>query len=334
MYESFTLKICDSIDSSWDQQLLLGKTESLYLYHSTHWAARLTELLNYKPLYFSVYEGNKLRLMLLGFIEPFSIFGINKGRKLMIKKIAKLSFGYGNFFWYGQPIYFEECSGSEYSFLTHKLNEFIKKEKFYLSCGEWPLSKVSFLPRGWCKKLWTTFKVDLTGSLDIVFKSFKAAARKEINKAARNGIIVKKIHDLEGLKTYYNFAVECAKRYNKRSWGFEDYSTMWKHLRGWGYFETFVAMHNNKMMAGLSVWGDKYNLMEIGSFQSEECFTSKLGCCDALKWEAIQWAKSVNCVSFDLAGVNPLPKTKKEKGIRQFKAKWSNSEYKYLMLSS
>ena len=332
MHESLTLKICNSADSAWDQQLLLGKTESLYLYHSTHWADRLKELLGYKPIYFSVYKGDELQLILLAFIGSSSILPFKGGFRNTLKKIVKNAIGHKNFIWYGQPVFFKEENEESYTFLADALDNFMKKEKLRLSRGEWPLSQKSSLSRNWKTAIWATLKVDLSRDLDAIYASFKPSARKEIRKAEQKGVVVKRVANIEELEEYYKFACKCAKRYRKHLIGFKDFSTMWDHFRGWGYFETFVAYHSGKMAGGLSVWGDKHCLIEIGSFQSEECFRKKLSSSDLIKWEVIKWGKSVNATSFDLSGINPFPKSSKEKGIKQFKEKWSGRYHEYLIL--
>jgi len=318
--QEMRLKTDNSPGASWDRDLIRGKTESLYLYHSSKWAGRLAELLHYKPVYFSVYKDNELQALLLGFIEPMRISSLLRMRN--------------NFVWYGQPVYFTEDGREVHAFLAHSLNDFIKTNRLRLSRGEWAVSYKDLLPEEWRMKPWATLKIDLAPGIDFLFSSLKHSARKELRKADDAGIEVRMIENIEQLREYYGFACRCAKRYNKKMFGFKDFLTMWKFFRDWGHFETFVAFHSGRMISGLSVWGDKYNVSEIGSFQSEECFNMKWGGPDAVKWQAIKWSKSVGVRSFDLGGVNPLPGTKKEGGIRRFKEKWSGKEYQYLMVSS
>lgn len=45
----YTLSITQTPPPDWDAEILKGQTESLHLYHSTHWANRLIELFGQKP---------------------------------------------------------------------------------------------------------------------------------------------------------------------------------------------------------------------------------------------------------------------------------------------
>lgn len=333
----FSVEISYSSDEQWDKRILLGKTESLYLFHSTPWADRLNELLNYKPVYFSIFKDDKPQLSLLGFIDSGSAAwqgGIIETAKQLVKKTMLLATNCRYFKWYGQPIYYQENHTESYNILANSLKEYLEHERLNLVGGEWPITQRLALPSDWKTREWATLKVDLTRDLNDLFNGFKQAARKEISKAAKKGVIVKKVMTIGELETYYEVATIWARRYGKRLLGFEDFATMWRHFRGWGCFETFVAYHDEKMIGGLSVWGDKHHLMEIGAFQSEESFQKKLGSSDLLKWEALQWGKSIGALSFDLAGVNPNPETEKEKNIRRFKEKWSNELHQYLIVST
>ncbi len=150
----------------------------------------------------------------------------------------------------------------------------------------------------------------------------------------RDKISVRKIETLDELRAYYDFVEECSKRYGKKVYGFDDFGTMWKYLRGAGTFETFVAEHDGKMIAGLSVWGSNGKLCEIGSFQSQDAYERKLFGPDLLKWTIMQWACEQDHVSFDLGGVNPEPVDEKELNIRRFKEKWGGEYSEYLIVSA
>lgn len=334
----FTLKVESSVSEDWNARLLSGKTDSLYLYHSTYWAGRLSVLLGYKPVYFTVHKNNELSLMLVGFIQPF--FETNKQKNIKkfllatLQSLRLVMHGVRGFVWYGQPICFQEGNQDAYAFLAKSLDNFFQQKKVRLTYGEWPMCYASVLPSHWESKVWATLKIDLAPELSEIFLGLKSSARKEVQKAKKKNVIVDRITDVDQLVSYYHFAEDCAKRYKKTLIGPEDYLTMWKYFRGWGYFETFIAYYDGELIGGLSIWGDSNCVMEIGSFQSEKSFNDKLGSSDAVKWEAICWAKSIGARYFDLAGVNPHPKNVKEEGIRSFKEKWSNQEVKYLILQT
>lgn len=330
----FTINISKYPSADWDDNLLKGKSASLHLFHSTSWANRLESLLDFEPLYISVKKNDNLSLLLLGFKQPNGPLFSKSSIKRIFKNPAKLFAIKRQFIWYGQPIFFQEQDESSYKFLAESLSKLLIQQKLVLDYGEWPMQQQSCLSNFWSTKVWATLKLDLNSDLENIFSSFKSSARKEINKAERNNVVVKRISNLDELRDYYSFACICSKRYQKNMYGFKDYESMWTYLREWGYFETFAAYENGRLSAGLSIWGDKYSMIEIGSFQSEDSFNNKFGSSDAIKWNVIKWGKSAGLKTYDLAGVNPNPNNEKEIGIKRFKQKWTTNELQYLVLSS
>jgi hypothetical protein len=240
--------------------------------------------------------------------------------------------------WYGQPVLsaaLPACDeGKALESLARTLNELRHTLRLGISAGQWPLDQAAALPQGWAMRTWGTFRVDLRPGADVLFEKFKQSARKGIRRAVRDNIVVRKINTLDQLREYYIFVEECSKRYGKHVYGFDDFGTMWKYLRTVGIFETFVAEHDGKMIAGLSVWGSNGKFCEIGSFQSQDAYERKLFGPDLLKWTIIQWACEQGHISFDLGGVNPKPVDEKELNIRRFKEKWGGEYSEHLIVSA
>jgi len=148
------------------------------------------------------------------------------------------------------------------------------------------------------------------------------------------GITVERISTPADLRSYYSFAKCCSRRYGTNDLLFEAFEIPWRCLRPTGIFETFLACYQNAPIAGLSVWGYGDQVMEIGSYQSQEGYQRKLQGPDLIKWEIIKWAKEQGVLEYDLAGVNPIAVTHKDRGIRQFKEKWGGRAMTYLMVHS
>lgn len=334
--KNYNLDVSRTAANGWDEFILSGEAEPLHMYHTTRWAIRLNELLAYEPIYFVLKREGVPCLAMVGFVDRGLILVPGDHVKNIARKMRTLAYRCGvmkkPLIWFGQPIQFAAADDEAYDQLAQRLIDYLRDNRLALGRGEWPVTKSASLPEEWEVKKWATYKVDLKPSEDEIFQAFKSSAKKEIRKAANRGLTVRKVNNLDELAEYYRFAEECSKRYNKKLFGFADFRTMWVHLRRGGYFETFVASYKGEMVAGLSVWGDKYNLMEIGSFQSEDCYRLKLGGADVVKWAAIQWGKSVAALQFDLAGVNPSPSDSKEAGIKSFKEKWSSDLREYLII--
>jgi len=327
----YEVHIIDKPDLGWDETLLEGETESLTLYQTTYWASRLIDFSGFRPLYLSVCRSGKLLLKLLLFsCSPFHLKGPRN--RLKHTALSLLSGRFGTLLWYGEPVSFSGADQAAYFCLAEAVDNYARKERLKLISGEWPIAMGPALPGHWKTRKWASFKVDLTPEPEIISAGFKPAARNKIRKALNDGITVRRIKTIEELKTYYNFAENCAKRYEKTMYGFKDFETMWRYFRPSCIYETFVAEHQENMIAGLSVWGYGASIAELGSFQSERSYQEKLNGPDLIKWQIIQWAHENKLRSFDLAGINPDPKTEKETNIRRFKEKWGGTYYEYLSI--
>jgi hypothetical protein len=322
--------IMDDPGSGWNQSLLEGHTESLTLFHTTFWMDRMEALLGFKPHYFCVSDdaGPLLKIAVQTFREKTgfvrkSLRAIKHGRLLKTSNVS----------WNGQPVAFRKAGEEAYSKLAEALVEFIRDEKLAFSQGEWPVQMVHTLPPQFNRKTWATLKIMLDGGFEATQEKMKHAARKAVNKAIRDGVTVRRIDTLEELRSYSDFAHECAKRYGKKLIGFKDFETMWEHIRTNGIYETFVAEHGGEMIGSLSVWGYGIHIAELGSFQSERSYSEKLYGSDLIKWEIIRWACGNGIESFDLSGIDPAPVDAKAKSIKQFKEKWGGNYLEYLILN-
>lgn len=319
-----TISIINIPPQDWDAALLHGTTSSLKLYHTSFWADRLVELLQYVPRYITVSnETGKVLFRLTVFEAPDNVSGtfghfFGKKRKKML--------------WYGQPVSYNDPGQSDYSFLAQTLNNLMNTEHAQLISGEWPVRHKSAVADIWKQRHWATLTIDLTRSTDELYGSLKPAARKAIKKAIRDTVVVEQIRTLDELRQYYIFAEACAKRYHKKMFGVDDFLTMWKHIKKGGIYETFIAKKEGELLSGLSIWGYGDTIGELGSFQSERSFAEKLYGQDLIKWHIMQWAKNNTISYFDLAGIDPNPVDEKTRNIRLFKEKWGGTYSEFLML--
>jgi hypothetical protein len=337
--EALHSTVLEASPDGWDDALRQAKSGSLLMYQSTGWAERLRELFGIRPKYVCVYRGTRLVLGLQVFTGLIRYATVNLPPRVRIRtalkqllyRLARRS----DLCWYGEPVEFvDDIGGSEYTQLITTVDDFRVANRLRLSQGNWPQKWRGVLPPKFSLYEWATLVIDLRRSEEEILKSLKASARKEISKAAQRGVEIRQVETISELHNYYRFAADCAHRYGKDMFGFEDFETMWRHLRRWGYFETFVAYLAGEMIAGLSVWGDRTMVGELGSFQSQRAYDDKLGGSDAVKWAAIRWARQTGVNFFDLAGINPSPMDEKEITIRRFKEKWSGTERRFVILRS
>ena len=329
---ALSIRIDEAPPGGWDELIMSGEARPVHLYHSTSWALRMHDLFRLQPYYVSVLSSGVPLLCLLGLAGYYRPVG-HGARALVRRFLDSVPFRPLDFRWYGEPIHLAGASADAYSFLASYLESFLKTKRFKLHSGEWPIDQAGSLPSAWNVRTWATLKIDLSKPLDSVFATFRSSARKELRKARDAGVSVRRVESIDELREYYDCASRWSRRYGKMLYGFEDFASLWRRLRGWGVYESFVAYHAGAPIAGLSICGDRRAVVETGSFQSEESYLMKLGGPDMLKWEAIQWTHSQGIPVFDLAGVSPRPIAAKEIGIRRFKEKWSSAEHLYCIVS-
>lgn len=330
----FTLSIELRPLDCWNELVYAGSTESLHLYHSTQWANRLQRLLGDTPWYVTVRRNGVAVLMVLAFEEAR-----RRTRGVGIRRLVSFIRNQLNrrqgCRWYGQPVAVGVAGAEAFDFLAVSLGEHLRMRGWRLAGGEWPLEFETAIPPGWQSRKWATLRVDLTPDLPTILDRFKPAARKEIRKAETKSIEVRQIATIPELIAYAKEAVICAARYGRTDVSIEDFISMWDNLRTENtFFETFAAWHEGHFVAGLSIWGTRHCVGELGSFQSAYAFDRKLSGPDLIKWHVIRWAKSQGIGALDLAGINPAPATSKEENIRRFKEKWGGRFYEYVVLEA
>ena len=315
----------------WDRLLFSSRTGSLHLYHSTAWAERLAEVAGFEPLYVTVLRDGDPQLLMLGLVGSQRRAGgwargvVRRAREALVTGRAVR--------WYGQPMVLGDAGSESFAFLASSVAAYLKAHRLRMVGGEWPLEHESALPERWQRHRWATLKVDLTVDLDTLRSRLKPAARKEIRKAEASGVVVRRVEGADELERYVRTALGSSDRYGATTASVADYLVTWRRLRCDNlYFETFVASHDGQFLAGLSVWGTRDGICELGSFQSAYSFDRKLSGPDLIKWRAIEWAKSEGIRSFDLGGVNPAPATSKEENIRRFKEKWGGAYGEFVVV--
>ncbi len=321
------VEIAAEPEPGWEASIAAGTCGLLTMYHGLAWAERMRVLLGYQPLFFTVSDGERPILRLLAFIcRPPSIRGLANTARHVVP--AALRGRIGSLLWYGEPVAVGEAREGHYRDLAASLDREARYRWLRVATGNWPAALEATIPLGWSVRRWGTIQVDLSPAKEDLHAAMKGSARKAVRRAERDGIGVRRVASLEELRRYYAFATRCARRYDKRMHGFEDFRSMWEHIRPKGWFETFVAEHEGEMIAGLSVWGHGDVIGELGSFQSERSFADKLYGPDLIKWKVLQWGHDQGLRQLDLGGVNPAPEGK-EVGIRRFKEKWGGVYYEY-----
>ena len=177
---------------------------------------------------------------------------------------------------------------------------------------------------------WGTYFVDLTVDEESLRKSFESSGRKSINKAIREGLIVNELLDWDSYYSHFLIPYREAEVAAGRTPPPEIASRItWEEDldKNYHYFAAFNP--DGEILGVLGMICFNQTAVEIVSAISPLAAANKIPAQDILHWEIFRAAKALGCTRFNLAGVNPDPQTPKERGIRQFKAKWGGEYSTY-----
>lgn len=181
-----------------------------------------------------------------------------------------------------------------------------------------------------------TYIIDLRGKTEKdLWNTFERSVRKNCNKCERLGVTVKRLVSPMEVEASYIPIL----RANRERMGFGmppayPNAIMWEALRSHSaLLEVFMAYQGVEPLAGLGIIGRRGFINEMAVAQSNHCFEEKIPAHDLIKWEIIQWCLRRGVQQYDLTGVNPNPKSEKEKGIHRYKKKFGGNYYRSWVLS-
>jgi len=180
-----------------------------------------------------------------------------------------------------------------------------------------------FVQGGYDHLNWATVLVDLSLDMETLWRDLNRAARKCVNKCARQGVTVRRIRDLDDFRTSFFEPYRTSETaYGRKVNPLAVFEAMFEADAS-GRYDYFIALDDEqRTISTLGVHTFGGLATEIASTLVPAAREKGLPAQDLLHWELIRWAKGEGCRYFDLAGVNPQPRNRAEAGIRRFKEKW------------
>jgi len=181
---------------------------------------------------------------------------------------------------------------------------------------------------GYTPQRWATYYVDLSVSREDLLANIDHSARKGINKALREGVVVKKLNTWDEFEKLYLLPYMALKESPPEM--YDNHKKLWNNKNSFKYYSFFVCEDSYGQLLGmLGVFIFSGVATEIASGVTSIGFAKKIPVQDLLHWEIMIYSKSKNCHIFDLAGVSPNPMTIKENNILRFKKKWGGIYIEY-----
>jgi len=174
-----------------------------------------------------------------------------------------------------------------------------------------------------------TCMVDLSLDEDDIFNSVIHSKRRNmIRRAHKEGIVIKRFTNTEGLKEFWPILKQLHDRLGYHQLSFEYYNKILLEYGPKGETFVLVAYKNGEAISGVFIIGNKNYMHYYKGANVSEVKNEGQG--ELLQWEAIKLSKSLGINYYDLCNLNKdkLPE------IYRFKTGISKEIYKYPIYSN
>lgn len=176
-------------------------------------------------------------------------------------------------------------------------------------------------------KKFTTVVVSLSEPKEEIFSRLSSSTKKKI-KRNKGKFKAEKIDGPTFYKIYKKMETLNGRIFNLSDKLIEKFWQIEKP-----FYNYYVLVDENKThLACLGMYNLNGVSTEIASSMNPHCFQAKIPAQHILHWYLFLEAKRMGMNTFDLANIEPYPRTKKEEGIKQFKSSFGGIAKDYNML--
>lgn len=322
----FDVKISSEInESEWNDNLT--KSNASTIYQNYHWQNLYREAFGSKPFFIYVINESGIVVGQLACLIHKKMLW--EDTNYFSKKIGT-SLKLGNsLWWYHGPIIHDQENRNEIlSIILSSVDKIAMENKIVNIRGisspflkQFP-SKI-FEKFGYKPEPKLTFVINLNQNLDDLYNFLKKDTRYYIRKSEKEGFVFETAKDMEGFEKFQEFKIEAKKREGKKTSRKQHfYEKHWKILKQNECEEVLLARTDGKIKGTILTLFFNGNMIQhaLSNAPEEELVGT------FLTWNTIKWAQKMNMNTFDFAGVDPSPKTKKEKGIYFYAEKFGGEK--------
>lgn len=277
----------------WDQKILTFDHYSFF--HSQSWARVLMDAYHYKPLYFTLWRQDHLCAV----IPMFEV-----GNSLWGKKGVSLPFTDHCHPLATQPADFEKL----FQHIIEKGRQWkwqrvdIKGGRNYLSDSPPATS-------------YNLHRLDLESDTELLLKRFRSSTKRNIKKAQKKNIKIKKSTDSNALKEFYRLNCITRQHHGVPPQPFHFFRCIYRHILTKGHGKMVMAYHEDKPIAGAIFFHFGHKAMyKYGASRRDHLGVRPN---NLVMWEAIKWYGQNDYSQFDMGRSEP-----DNIGLNQFKNGW------------
>lgn len=289
----------------WDGMLLSHKKHSFF--HSSAWAKVLSETYGYKPLYFSLLEGEKLSAL----IPVMEIRSILTGRRGVSLPFSD----------YCEPI------GSS----REQLEELLKRVRAYGEKAGWRFLELRggrpLVRNSGPSASFLLHSIQLSGQLSgrpsgderHVFSRFRESTKRNILKAAGSGLKAGVHRSAEAVGEFYRLNCMTRKLHGLPPQPYIFFKKVLEHVISQGLGFVVLASYKGVNVAGAVYF--HFGERAIYKYGASDRSYQHLRANNLVMWEAIKWCSGSGFKSFCLGRT-----AADHKGLIQFKNGWATEE--------
>lgn len=323
---NFTVKISTKInEKEWNNNLAQSSASTVY--QTYNWQKLYHEAFNSKPIFIYVInnDGNIVGQLACLIHEKM----LWEDANILSKKIGRALKLSTSLWWYHGPIIHDRDNRNQIlSIILSSVDKIAKENKVVNIRGisspldeQFPIEV--FQRFGYNSESRLTFIIDLNQNIDDLYNSLKKDTRYYIRKSEKEGFEFETSKDMEGLIKLQDLKIAAKKREGKKPiLDRKFYKKHWQIMHNNGFEEILIAKDKDEIFGTILTLFFNGNMIQHALANSPK--KDLVG--TFLTWNTIKWAQKMKFRTFDFAGVDPNPKTEKEKGIYFYAAKFGGKK--------
>lgn len=324
------IQISNTVDvKEWERHL--SKSLAATTYQVPAWQEMFKEVYGSKPIFITASDSSgKILGQLAGIIHKKWFW---RDANILSKAVgSQLGLGTIIHWFYGPIIHDKSNQNAIISEILSAVERVATENNVLMIRGISPpledgISNTSFQKQGYHLESGATFILDLHQKIDDLYNSLKKDVRYYIRKSENLDLKFEIANERKTFSEFKDLKLATLKKEGGRRIVDDPtfYDKHWQLLFKGGYEQLLSARKGHEYLGGIQILIFNGNVIQHALTNSPKI--ELVG--TFLTWNLIKWASSMKFGTFDFAGVNPKPKTEKEKGIYYYASKWGGKKREY-----